>query len=84
MSKIPYINYNEIREFCTIPEVCTLFHMEKAELKEACDESEVKPRRNEIGQYGLVKYDVCKLHNILYHKGRNQTNSKSVEDDPWA
>lgn len=82
MSKIPYINYNEIREFCTLSEVCTLFHMEKAALKESCEKYDVKPRRNEIGQYGLVKYDVCKLHNLLYHNDRNQTDQRS--DDPWA
>ena len=43
----------------------------------------VKPRRNEIGDYGLVKYDVRKLHNSLYYEGRDN-EKKTKEDDPWA
>ena len=42
-----------------------------------------QPRRNEIGVYGFVKYDICRLHNLLYHEGRNQT-ANAWEDDPWA
>ena len=40
----------------------------------------IEPRRNEIGDYGFVKYDVRKLHNLLYYEGKDHTK----EDDPWA
>ena len=51
--------------------------MEKQALKEKCARYDVTPRRNEIGEYGFVKYDVRKLHNALYHEGR------AAKDDPW-
>ena len=30
MSKIPYINYKELEEFYTIPQLCQLFCMDKS------------------------------------------------------
>ncbi len=78
--KVSYINYIEMREFYTIREVCQLFHCEKDELKQACKKYGVEPRRNEIGEYGFVTYDVRKLHNTLYREGKAQQE----EDDPWA
>ena len=82
MSKIPYINYKDLNEFYTIPEICQLFQMEKSEVKSKCEQYGVVPRRNEIGAYGLVKYDVRKLHNTLYHEDAPADPTK--EDDPWA
>ena len=67
---VPYICYAELKEFYTIKEVCGLFHMEK-------------PRRNEIGEWGLVKYDVRKLHNFLYHE-EDEDQAWNWEDNPWA
>ena len=86
MSKIPFINYNELDEFSTIPQVASLFGISKKELKEKCEQHRVKPRRNEIGEWGFVKYDVRKLHNILYHESRENRydDSYQKEDDPWA
>ena len=45
-----------------------------------CKEYGIEPRRNEIGDYGFVKYDVRKLHNLLYYEGKEHAK----EDDPWA
>ena len=70
MKKIPYIDYKAIPEFCTINEVCRLFEVSKRELQELCETYDVQPRRNEIGEYGFVSYDVRKLHNLAYHSGR--------------
>ena len=68
MKKIPYIDYKAIPEFCTINEVCRLFEVSKRELQELCETYDVQPRRNEIGEYGFVSYDVRKLHNLAYHR----------------
>lgn len=80
MANVPYIKYKEMKEFYTIPEVCLLFGMSKSSLKAACEKYGVEPRRNEIGEYGFVAYDVRKLHNALYHEEKAQQE----EDDPWA
>ena len=80
MATVPYIRYSELDEFYTIKEVCKLFQMEKSNLKQKCKEYGIEPQRNEIGDYGFVKYDVRKLHNLLYYEGKDHTK----EDDPWA
>ena len=69
---VPYINYKQLEEFYTIKGACELFEISKSELKSACETHNVQPRRNEIGVYGFVKYDICRLHNLLYHEGRNR------------
>lgn len=80
---VSYINYNDLKEFYTIKEVCSLFRMSKENLRAKCAKYDIQPRRNEIGEWGLVKYDVRKLHNFLYHEG-NSGKRQDVEDDPWA
>ena len=76
---IPYINYKNMKEFYTIKEVCELFQMRKDELRQQCETYQVEPRRNEIGEYGFVKYDVCKLHNLIYHADKTDAKIES----PW-
>ena len=58
----------------------------KQELKNACEQYGIKPRRNEIGDYGIVRFDVRKLHNALYHESRGgkKDGDRQREDDPWA
>jgi hypothetical protein len=82
MEKIPYINYKELDEFYTLSQICKLFGMEKSELKKKCKQYGIEPRRNEIGEWGLVKYDVRKLHNAIYHEYADKFNQ--TDDDPWA
>lgn len=84
MPNIPYINYKELEEFYTIPQVCKLFELSKPELKEKCRRYDIVPRRNEIGDYGFVKYDVRKLHNAIYYEDREPAKGARKEDDPWA
>ena len=81
MPNIPYINYRELKEFYTIAEVCKLFQMNKQELRKRCEIQHVEPRRNEIGEYDFVKYDVRKLHHLLYHESKGWNTR---EEDPWA
>ena len=59
--------------------VCRLFEVSKRELQELCETYDVQPRRNEIGEYGFVSYDVRKLHNLAYHSSREDRR-----EDPWA
>lgn len=80
---VPYICYTELKEFHTLKEVCELFRMEKRELKKKCETYGIHPRRNEIGEWGLVKYDVRKLHNRLYHE-EDEDQAWNWEDNPWA
>ena len=85
MAEIPYINYKELDEFYTIPDLCDLFQMDKQTLKAKCEQYKVKPRRNEIGEHGFVKYDVRKLHNLLYYEDRDRSGKAAAKaDDPWA
>lgn len=81
MANIPYINYKEMKEFYTIPEVCKLFKTEKSELKAKCSQYSIQPKANEIGEFGLVRYDVRKLHNAIYHES---DGNAPWEADPWA
>ena len=80
MANVPYINYKELDEFYTIPQIAKLFDLSKQDLKQKCKQYGIEPRRNEIGDFGFVKYDVRKLHNLLYHEGKEH----GKEDDPWA
>lgn len=85
MPDIPYINYKELDEFYTIRALCDLLHMDKATLRKKCAQYGIKPRRNEIGEAGFVKYDVRKLHNYLYYEDRERPGQgMTKEDDLWA
>ena len=85
MAELPYINYKELDEFYTIPALCDLFQLDKQTLKSKCEQYKVKPRRNEIGEYGFVKYDVRKLHNLLYYEDRDRSGKAVAKvDGPWA
>ena len=81
MPNVPYVQYKDLKEFYTIPELCKLLNMDKTSLKKKCAQYGIEPRRNEIGDYGFVKYDVRKLHNTLYYEDRNQDGP---EDNPWS
>lgn len=86
MNQIPYIDYKELDEFYTIQQLAHLFSISKQELKDKCEQYDIKPRRNEVGEYGFVRFDVRKLHNILYHESRGNKKGSGYhsEDDPWA
>ena len=77
---VPYINYKELEEFYSIADACRLLKLSKDVLKKKCKQYNIEPRRNEIGEYGFVKYDIRKLHNFIYHEDRDGEKA----DDPWA
>ena len=61
MEQIPYINYKELDEFYTVGQLAGLLGITKQELKASCEQYGIKPRRNEIGDYGFVRFDVRKM-----------------------
>lgn len=75
-----YIDYKTLKEFYTISETCELLEMSKADLKIQCEKHNISPVRNEIGEAGLTKYDVRRLHNMIYFEEREHQK----EWDPWA
>ena len=79
MSNIPYINYNELNDFYTLSQLCTLFNMDRDVLQERCNQFKVMPRRNDIGEIGLVRYDVRRLHYAIYYDGREKPFSSIHE-----
>ncbi len=85
-SNIPYINYKDLDEFYTVSQLANLLGISKQVLKEKCEQYDIKPRKNEVGEYGFVRFDVRKLHNTLYHESRGgkKEGGYHKEDDPWA
>ena len=79
MFNINYINYNDLDDFYTISQICTLFNMDRNVLKERCNQFNVMPRRNDIGEIGLVRYDVRRLHYAIYYDGREKPFSSIDE-----
>ena len=79
MSNINYINYNDLDDFYTISQICTLFNMDRNVLKDRCNQFNVMPRRNDIGEIGLVRYDVRRLHHAIYYDGREKPFSSIDE-----
>ena len=79
---VSYIDYKKLKEFYIVDELVDLLKLDKTTLRVKCEQYGIKPRRNEIGDWGLVKYDVRKLHNSLYHEDR-PNGKKAEDDDPW-
>ena len=76
-NNVQYIDYAKMNESYSLEEVCDLLGLTKKELKDLCETLSIKPRKDEIGEWILVKYEVRKLHNYLYHAAEK-------DDDPWA
>ena len=82
-----YFDYKDMKEFYTIAEVCRLFEMEKPELKRCAEKYCVKPVEDQYGNWGFIKRDVRKLHNILYKEQKGYKNNGDNDRkgrDPWA
>ncbi len=80
---VPYINYNELDEFYTLKSVCNLLKMDKETLKQSCKRYGISPQKNEVGDWGLTRFDVRKLHNFLYYEDKKDIGGRKG-DDPWA
>ena len=75
-----FIDYRSLKETYTISEACDLFEMDKTVLKQSCEAHGIQPVRNEIGEGVFSKYDIRKLHNLLYFEERSNREAW----DPWA
>ena len=80
---VPYINYNDLDEFYTLKSVCNLLKMDKETLKQSCKRYGISPQKNEVGDWGLTRFDVRKLHNFLYYEDKKDIGGRKG-DDPWA
>lgn len=67
---IPYICYNDLEEFYTLKSVCNLLKMDKETLKQSCRRYDITPQRNEIGDWGLSRCDLRRLHNFYIRRER--------------
>lgn len=83
-----YIDYREMKEFYTIPEVCRLFEMEKSELKKYCEKYHIEAQEDLYGNFGFPKKELRQLHNKIYKEqksnGITQASAHRKEVDPWA
>ena len=80
---LPYIDYNSLEEFHTLKSVCSLFKIDKDKLREKCGQYGISPQKNEVGDWGLTRFDVRKLHNFLYYEDKKNVGNRKG-DDPWA
>lgn len=75
-----YINYNDMKDFYTIDEVCRLFEMDKTILRRYAEKYHINPQEDQYGNWGFRKILVRKLHNYIYKEQRNVSN---VGSSPW-
>ena len=60
-----------------------LLELDKQTLQEKCRQYDISPQRNEVGDWGLSRYDLRKLHNTLYYEDKKNVGGRRG-DDPWA
>lgn len=81
---VAFIDYRTLDdEFYTLKRVCHLLEFDKVTLKEKCEEYAIRPQRNEVGEWGLTRYDLRKLHHTLYHEDRKNSGGQK-DEGPWA
>ena len=74
---------NSWKSFIPYKGACELLEISKSELEAPVRDTQCTATpKDEIGVYGFVKYDICRLHNLLYHEGRNRT--ANAWKNPWA
>lgn len=73
---VQFIDYNTMKEFYTIPEVCRLLRMSELTLREKCKQHGIYTIINSDGKEIFLRYAVCHLHNILYHMGKRHQKGR--------
>lgn len=74
-----FIDYRTLKEFYTIAEACELLDISKQDLRTNCENFDITPTRNELGEAVISKYDFRRIHNKLYY----ESHDHSKEWDPW-
>ena len=86
-SIMKYIDYNNMKEFYTIEEVCRLFELNKQELRKYSNRYEIEPQEDQYGNWGFRKVFVRKLHNYIYKEQKSSGQPSGYRDrkknDPW-
>ena len=83
-----YIDYNNMKEFYTIEEVCRLFELDKQELRRYSIKYGIEPQEDQHGNWGFRKILVRKMHNHIYKEQKATGQSAGYRDrkrsDPWG
>jgi len=84
-----FINYNEMKDFYTVDELCRLFEMDKSELRRYSEKYQIAPQEDQYGNWGFRKVLVRKLHNYIYKEQKNTGSNQTVssygrKSDPWS
>ncbi len=84
-----FINYNDMKDFYTVDELCRLFEMDKPELRRYSEKYQIVPQEDQYCNWGFRKVLVRKLHNFIYKEQKNAGSNQSVSSygrrsDPWA
>ena len=82
-----YIDYNNMKDFYTIEEVCRLFELDKQELRKYSKRYGIEPQEDQYGNWGFRKVFVRKLHNYIYKEQKSSGQPSGYRDrkknDPW-
>ncbi|MDD3230849.1 MAG: hypothetical protein PHE09_16775 [Oscillospiraceae bacterium] len=84
-----YIDYHNMKDFCTIAETCRLFEMDKNALKSYAEKYSINPQQDQFDNWGFRKTLVCQLHNHIYKEQKTQDlfsvpTLVNSGNDPWA
>ncbi len=84
-----FINYNDMKDFYTVDELCRLFEMDKSKLRRYSEKYQIAHQEDQYGNCGFRKQLVRKLHNYIYKEQKNAGSDQSVSSygrrtDPWA
>ena len=86
-SIMKYIDYNNMKEFYTIEEVCRLFELNKQELRKYSNRYEIEPQEDQYGNWEFRKVFVRKLYNYIYKEQKSSGQPSGYRDrkknNPW-
>lgn len=82
-TKLGYVSYTDMKDFCTIAEVCEMFNMTVAELKFQSEKYKINPIKDDALGWGFPRYLLCSLHNLIYKAQVNKMAALQGDDDPW-
>lgn len=74
---IQWIDYNNMKEFYTIEEICQLFGLSKDVLHLESNFFNVKPHKRG-NSFGFTCHEVRRLHNSIYMK-----DQELIEQEAW-
>jgi len=76
---VKFIDYSTMKKTYTVPELCKLLKMSEPTLRKKCAQHGIYSIKNDDGEEIFLKYAVCLLHNILYHKNKNHQKERRFQ-----